>query len=303
MQVSPLCLFSFTVLATLALGQLTGSAFAEEPEFEEQAGIVYSTVGERDLLLDAYIPNGDGPHPGVLVVHGGGWRDGSRRQLRGYAKSLAKRGFSCFAIDYRLAPKHKFPAQIEDCRSAVKWIRKNAVQYKVDASRVGAIGYSAGGHLVSLLGNTGEAPTEENGHVDTRLQAVVAGGAPTDFREFEDNGRWATYFMGGDLDQVPENFHNASSPAFADATDAPTFFFSGTNDRIVPIGWSKAGYEALKEAGVKTEFYEIEGVGHLPAAANPKALAKAYAFLESELKEAKRDQTVGDQRDDERESR
>jgi len=275
-----------SVPVVVALLALLGVAVADEPKFEEMPKLVYSTVGERELLLDAYIPNDDGPHPAVLVVHGGGWRYGSRRQLRGYAKSLAKRGFSCFAIDYRLAPKHKFPAQIEDCRSALKWIRENAGQYKVDVSRVGAIGYSAGGHLVSLLGNTGEGPTEENDHVDTRLQAVVAGGAPTDFREFEDNGRWATYFMGGDLDQVPENFHNASSPAFADATDPPTFFFSGTKDRIVPIRWSKAGYEALKEAGVKTEFYEIEGVGHLLAAANPKALAKAYAFLETELKEA-----------------
>lgn len=265
---------------------LVGVVIADEPKYEKLPDIVYSTVGDRELLLDAYIPTDDDPHPAVLVVHGGGWRGGNRRQLRAYAKGLANRGFSCFAIDYRLAPQHKFPAQIEDCRSAVKWIRENADKYKVDPNRLGAIGYSAGGHLVSLLGNTGEAPTEENGHVDTRLQAVVAGGAPTDFRKFDDNGKWATYLMGGDLDEVPENFRNASSPAFADATDAPTFFFSGTNDRIVPIEWSKAGYEALKAVGVKTEFYEIEGAGHLRAVGNENALAEAYAFLETELKPA-----------------
>lgn len=256
----------------------------EEFDIKKKEKIVYSTVGDRELLLDAFLPEVDEPTPAILVVHGGAWKGGNRKQLRGYASALAKRGFVCFAIDYRLAPKHKFPVQIEDCRAAVKWIRENAEEYQVDPTRLGAIGYSAGGHLVSLLGTTGEGPNEENGNIDMRLQAVAAGGAPTDFRKFPDNGKWAAYWMGGDLDEVPEKFKQASSVAFVDKDDAPMFFFNGTKDNLVPVKWSMSCYDALKEAGVRTEMHKIEGAGHGRAAANAEALTKAYEFLDSELR-------------------
>lgn len=252
-------------------------------EFVVQTDLVYSKAGDRELLLDAYLPEIKGPSPAVLVVHGGAWRFGNRKQLKGYAEALAGGGMACFAIDYRLAPQHKFPAQIDDCRAAVKWIRANAVTYGVDPSRLGAIGYSAGGHLVTLLATTGEAPSEANGHVDTRVQVVAAGGAPTDFRWFPDKGRWAEFLMGGDLETVPEKFMAASASAFADRNDAPTFFFNGTEDRLVPLPWSQSCYGALRSAGVKTEFYRVEGAGHREAARDPEALKRAYAFLRSEL--------------------
>lgn len=270
---------STVVALTFALATQQPAEF----QFEIRNDIVYSKVADRDLLLDAYLPKKSGPSPAILVVHGGAWRMGNRKQLRGYAEALAKTGFVCFAIDYRLAPQHKFPAQIEDCRSAVKWIRANAPQYKVDPGKLGAIGYSAGGHLVSLLGTTGEAPTAKNGNVDTRLQAVVAGGAPTDFRWFPDKGKWCEFLMGGTLDTVPEKFFAASSSAFADKDDPPTFFFNGTEDTLVPLPWSQSCFGALKAVGVKTEFHRIEGAGHLQAARNREALEKAYNFLKTEL--------------------
>lgn len=254
-----------------------------ESEFDVREKIVYSTVADRELLLDAFLPKGDGPYPAVLVVHGGAWRSGDRKQLRSYANALVERGFVCFAIDYRLAPKDKFPAQIDDCREAVKWIRANSASYKVDPNKLGAIGYSAGGHLVCLLGTTGEAPSEKNGNVDTRIQAVAAGGAPTDFRVFPDNGKWAEYWMGGDLKTQPDRFRDASATLFVDKDDPPVFFFNGTDDKLVPIEWSKSCFEALKAKGVKTEMHTIDGAGHLTAAMNPEALEKAYAFLQKEL--------------------
>lgn len=252
-------------------------------EYSVQENIVYSKAGERELLLDAYLPRKEGVSPAMLVVHGGAWRFGNRKQLQGYAEELARQGIVCFAIDYRLAPQHKFPAQIEDCRAAVRWIRTNAATYNVNPKKLGAIGYSAGGHLASLLGTTGEPPSEKNGNVDLRLQVVIAGGAPTDFRWFPDKGKWAEFLMGGDLDTVPDNFLAASSSAFVDKDDAPTFFFNGTEDRLVPLPWSQSCYGALKSAGVRTEFYKIEGAGHREAARNPEALAKAYEFLKVEL--------------------
>ena len=255
-----------------------------EVEVEMREKIVYSKVGDRELLLDAFVPKREGDLPAVLVVHGGAWRSGNRQQLRTYAKELAKRGIVCFAIDYRLAPEHKFPAQIEDCREAVKWIRANATEFKVDTERLGAIGYSAGGHLVCLLATTGEKPKEENGNVDTRIKAAAAGGAPTDFRSFPDNGKWAEYWMGGDLKTCPDLFRDASATAFVDKEDAPVFFFNGTVDKVVPIAWSQSCYDALKSIGVKTEMHTIEGAGHMEAARDVVALEKAFAFLEAELK-------------------
>lgn len=272
-----------SVLVPAILAPVILAAGVAEHEFDMREKIVYSKVGDRELLLDAYVPKQDGPHPAVLVVHGGAWRMGDRSQLRGYANRLAKQGFVCFAIDYRLAPEHKFPAQIEDCRAAVKFIRSHAGQYKADPNRLGAIGYSAGGHLVSLLGTTGEAASEKNGNVDLRIQAVAAGGAPTDFRWFPDNGKWAEYWMGGDLDAFPDRFRDASSTAFVDKDDAPMFFFNGTQDELVPLTWTKQCHEALKNCGVKTELFTIEGASHMQAAANPEAIEKAVEFLCTEL--------------------
>jgi dipeptidyl aminopeptidase/acylaminoacyl peptidase len=137
---------------------------------------------------------------------------------------------------------------------------------------------------VCLLATTGEAPSEKNGNVDTRLQAVVAGGAPTDFRVFPDDGKWAEYWMGGNLKTVPDKFNAASATAFVDKDDAPVFFFNGTADELVPLEWSRSCHEALKACGVRTELHTIEGARHIPAAMNSKALDKAYEFLESELK-------------------
>lgn len=267
----------------LSLLILSPATLAKDHEVEVMTKIVYATVGDRELLLDAYLPKEDGKYPAVLVIHGGAWRTGNRFQLAAYARSLAKMGMACFAIDYRLAPKHKWPAQIEDCRSAVKWIRQHAAEYRSDPARLGAIGYSAGGHLVSLLATTGEAPSRENGNVDTRLQAVAAGGAPTDFRVFPDGGEWARFLMGGNFKEVPEKFNSASPAAFVDKDDPPIFFYNGTSDRLVPLIWTVPFHQALKRAGVTTEMHKIEGASHIAAAMNRTALTQAYAFLAKHL--------------------
>lgn len=245
--------------------------------------IVYSAAGGEQLKLDVYQPETDGPHSAVLVVHGGAWKMGDRRQLQTYARLLAERGHCCFAISYRLAPEHKFPAQIEDCRSAVRWIRQNAQKYQVDPGRLGAIGYSAGGHLVALLGTTGEAPSEQNGHSDTRLQAVAAGGAPCDFciQPFRD--KRLGYWLGGTYEEKKKNFEQASPALFASEDDAPMIFFNGTADSLVPPEWTLPLYNRLKKLGVPSEFHRVEGAGHLAAAGDRTALKKAFEFLDTHL--------------------
>ena len=278
---------SFLVFVFLFLHAEKSWAQKAELEFELHEGIVFKEFEETSLSLDAYIPEGKTKYPAVLVIFGGAWRQGNRKQLSSYAEDLAKRGFCCFAIEYRLAPKHKFPAQIEDCRAALQWVRQNTERYKVNPDRIGAIGYSSGGHLASLLGTTGEAPSEENGNIESRIQAVVAGGAPTDFRWSPDNGEWARYWMGGNLEEVPEKFEQASPAAFIDKDDPPFFFFHGKDDIVAPMILPFTCHLALKKAGVQSEMFGISDADHVEAAFDEEALAAAYRFLEEQLGEPK----------------
>jgi len=274
--------YSLPIIAVL-LATVVAVAQDESTDITIQYNIVYSTPADEQLQLDAYQPPGDGPFSAVLVVHGGAWKYGNRKQLGFYAEALARRGHCCFAISYRLAPVHKFPAQIEDCRAAVKWIRSNADNYHVDPSRIGAIGYSAGGHLVALLGTTGEAPSPRNGGIDTRVQAVAAGGAPCDFRFMPDGGEGLAYWLGGTYKQQKTNFENASPTMFVSQDDSPMIFFNGTEDRIVPLIWTKPLFDQLKGAGVTVAFHEVEGTGHMGAVADKGALKAAFDFLDKHL--------------------
>ena len=160
------------ILIWLFLLGFCSSSLAKEYKYERTKNIVYKEIDDETLKLDAYIPEGDGPFPAILVVHGGAWRLGSKGQLAMYARSLAKRGFVCFAINYRLAPKHKSPAQTEDCRDAVRWVRQNGHKYKADPKRIGAMGYSAGGHLVSMLATTGLSKADDPKGVGTKIVAA-----------------------------------------------------------------------------------------------------------------------------------
>src|SRR5262249_788519 len=133
---------------------LLAPALAHAGDFEIIRDVEYVQRTSGPLKCDIYQPAGAGPFPAVLAVHGGAWGMGNKRQRGVYAQKVGPDGFNTVSISYRLAPEHKFPAQIEDCKSAVRWMRKNANKYKIDPTRIGAVGYSAGGHLVALLGAT-----------------------------------------------------------------------------------------------------------------------------------------------------
>ena len=277
--------------ALFILFALVAGATASGFGFDRTKDIVYKEIDGKKLKLNAYVPKGDGPFPSVLVVHGGAWRSGSRTQLTMYAKSLARRGYSCFAIDYRLAPQHKSPAQIEDCRDAVRWIRQHASRYKADPDRIGAIGYSAGGHLVSLLATTGLSKEDDPKGIGTKITAAVAGGTPTDFRTNRENSKMLSYWLGGSRSNKQQIYHSASPTAFVDKDDAPIFFFNGSADMLVPVkthptvGYAgpTALHKALKKAGVETDLHIIKGAGHFFAIFNKTALDAGFAFLDKHL--------------------
>src|SRR5579871_6755464 len=114
--------------------------------------IEYARASGESLKLDASIPDGPGPFPAAILVHGGGWVAGDKEQYIIYIfDPLSRAGFAWFSINYRLAPKHKFPAAMEDTEAAIRFVKANAKKYKVDTSRIALIGESAGGHIVSWV--------------------------------------------------------------------------------------------------------------------------------------------------------
>jgi len=293
----------------------TGQA-DESYEFEKLTDVEYAKHGQVALLADLFVPKQQGSYPGVLVVHGGAWRHGSKERCGRVAAELVKRGYSVMAINYRLAPQHKFPAQLEDCVAALTWFHQNATKCKVDTTRIGAWGYSAGGQLVALLGATlpkeraGENGAAEGKSADVdesatrkaagfRLQAVVAGGAPTDFRNWlPAESKILTYWLGQTRAERPDLYEQASPRHYSSEDDPPMFFFHGENDAIVPSKFGRAMVADLKSLGVHAVFHLVPDKGHVLARFDQAAQLASFAFLDQQLKaEEQQDNKSNDRTD------
>jgi triacylglycerol lipase len=251
------------------------------PEPVVQYNIPYIDDGEFRHTCDIYLPPGDGPFPAVLMIHGGAWTSGSKGHMVAHARTVCAAGYTVVSINYRLAPKHPFPAQIDDCRAALGWMKTSAAKYKIDPERIATYGYSAGGHLACLLGMIccGNA---EGAHVT----CVIAGGAPCEFRTMPPNVNALSFWLGGTRKEKPENYRLASPTNFVTKNSPPVFFFHGEKDNLVPRTSTEALDELLKQVGVKTVFYSIDGKGHIGAFLDAKAPTEAVKFLDSVLKGA-----------------
>lgn len=272
-----------------ALGWLGFSAASIQPlrasDFEAQYAVVFAERDSLRLKADVYSPRAEGQFPGVLVVHGGAWRTGTRAQLSGIAQLLAEHGYTAVAISYRLAPAHKFPAQFDDCTAAVQWMRKNAGSLKLDPDRIAGFGYSAGAQLVALLGTTDATDdSERDKGVSARLQAVVAGGAPCEFRTIPPDQGWLSFWLGATRGSNPEIYRLASPVSFVSPDDPPMFFYHGEQDTLVPLESPQVMSAALASAGVPTELYIVPQKGHMLAATDRGAIDRAIAFLDDHLK-------------------
>jgi acetyl esterase/lipase len=223
--------------------------------YSVQKGELYTSPDwPQPLYADVYLPEGDGTFPGVLMVHGGGWVSGERSIMNHLSERLARRGYVVLNVDYRLAPHYHHPAQIEDLREALRWMYANASRFKLNSERIGAWGYSAGAHLVALLGTDGEEPA-------TRVGAVVAGGLPSDLSDFP-NGPLVRALMGMTREVDPVAWQQASPFSQASAGDAPMFIYHGIWDTTVRVEQSRKMKAALDAAGVPAELYLLRGSGH-----------------------------------------
>jgi acetyl esterase/lipase len=261
---------------------------AAESSVDIAPGVAYVERDSGPLKADVYMPKGAGPFPGMVVVHGGAWAMGTREQLAGAALFLAKHGYTAVSIEYRLAPQDKWPAQIYDCEAAVRWMRAHASQYKIEPNRIGAYGYSAGGHLVALLGVLKDDELREPGVAadapSARVQVVLAGGAPCDFSSLPPDSDRLAYWLGGTPADKPDAYRDASPAHYVTSDDPPMFFFHGDSDELVPIRSPQKMVEQLRSAGVTTDFYTVKGAGHIPAALDQTARERALAFADHVLK-------------------
>ena len=261
-------------------------------EFSVESDVVYARPDGIDLHADVYVPVGAGPFPGVLVVHGGSWQRGSKSIMERVAMRLARGGYTTVAIDYRLAPAHRFPAPLDDCRDAVRWMRGNAARYRIDPRRVGAFGYSAGAHLVALLATDAAVePDDGTTEISARIQAAVVGGTPADLRGYDN--RAVRALLGGTRADLPELYARASPIVFVSPGDPPMFLYHGRHDWIVDVAQSRAMVDALRAAEVPVEYYESR-LGHAAAFLfDGEEVARAIAFFDRWLSAARLAQASG----------
>lgn len=220
-------------------------------DLEVEIGLQYA----RGLALDLYRPEGTGPFPAVVTVHGGGWDARDRSDMERVANKLARRGYLVANIQYRLAPEHLYPAAVDDVRDAVRWLRANARELRVDPQRIAGWGYSAGAHLVALAATRTDDP-------NAALQAVVAGGLPARFSHYPASPI-ITRFIGRGFEDARAAWIEASPADQAGPGTAPMFLYHGTWDRLVLIDDALAMKAALDQAGVPAELYRVHGAGHL----------------------------------------
>jgi len=240
-----------------------------------EADVDYGEAGGQKLLLDVFRPAiQNGPAPAVLIIHGGGWAGGDKKEpvYRQMAETLARAGYVVFNANYRLARNgtNRYPAALDDVQRAVRWIRANAGRYDVAPRRIGALGASAGGHLAALLGTreTRDNSDRQLARHSSKVQCVVDVFGPADFtvRDGQPLNPAAIgilmNFLGKTPQEAPDLYREASPVAHVDRGDAPFLIFHGDRDMLVPIDQSRRLHAALQKAGVPSELVVMQGEGH-----------------------------------------
>ncbi|HTE19364.1 MAG TPA: alpha/beta hydrolase [Armatimonadota bacterium] len=270
------------LLASAAFALPTLGATAET---RVEHDVVYGEPEGHKLLMDIYRPDAPGPHPAVILVHGGGWLGGSKAGHEGTGRMLARNGYVACAINYRLAPAFPDPAAFDDCQRAVRWIRAHAEQYGVHRKRVGALGDSAGGHLVALIGVRGTRDNSDPAlaRFSSRPQAVVSlYGAHELVRmwDIEMAHRPLTAWLGG-APQGREKRYAEASPASMVTRKAPPFLIlHGDKDAVNPEEQSHLLHDALRRHGVDSTLLILEGAGHGWAPESPHGRQAEAAVLQ-----------------------
>lgn len=272
------------------------SLAAQPPGVKVLKDLAYVPGGHALQKLDLYLPGQAAEHPLPLVVwiHGGGWQAGSKEGCP--VRPLVGKGYAVASINYRFSQHALFPAQINDCKAAIRWLRANAKKYNLDPDHIGVGGDSAGGHLVALLGTTAGVKELEGdeGNLDqsSRVQAVVDWYGPTDFatvgRGLSDPNSPVSKLIGGPPQENKEKAAKASPITYVSKDAAPMLIMHGDKDNLVPISQSEELAAALKKAGVEVTFQVVKGNGHGgPDFLNPENRKRIADFFDKHLREKK----------------
>ena len=266
------CLLALVVL--LSAGCNNAAKETLKPPREILRDIEYARAGDKPLLLDLYRPqNRKEPLPLIVWIHGGAFLHGNKELC--IAQFLTRYGYAMASINYRLSHEAVFPAQIHDCKAAVRYLRAHKDKYNLDGGRFGVWGASAGGYLAALLGTTGEV-AELEGSLDnldesSRVQAVCDWYGPTDFLRMNDfPGRFdhdapdspESLLIGGPIQDNKEKVALANPITYVTADDPPFLIMHGKRDLLVPVNQSELLHNALTEAGVSSKLVIFEDRGH-----------------------------------------
>lgn len=265
---------------------------ANQAEGKVLRDLAYVTNGHERQKLDLYLPKNATNAPLIVWVHGGAWKGGSKDRTP--AQIFVEEGYAVASINYRLSQHAVFPAQIEDCKAAIRWLRFHAKEHGYNADRIAVWGSSAGGHLVALLGTAGdvkEFDTGENLGVSSRVQAVVDFFGPTDFTQM---GKFPSAInhdapnapeaelIGGAVPDNKAKAARANPITYVTSDDPPFLIMHGDKDNTVPLNQSELLEAALKKAGVDVAFHVVKGAGH--GFGGPEINEKVRAFLAKHLK-------------------
>lgn len=293
-----LTLACLTVLAGVARAQTSEPRPSSLPDgATAHRDVAYVPSGHERQRLDLYLPKDGQNLPLIINIHGGAFKMGSKEQ--GVPLEYLSQGYAVASINYRLSQHAKYPAQIEDCKAAVRWLRAHAAEYRLDPKRFAASGSSAGGHLAAMLGTTGDTTEFDVGaNLDqsSRVQAVVDYFGPTDFLQMDahrpPNGMAhdpanspESELIGGAIQENKGKAAKANPITYVTPGDPPFLICHGDADPLVPHHQSELLEAALRKAGVPVTFYTVQGAGH-GGFRDPKVPEMTREFLATCLRTA-----------------
>ena len=261
---------------------VAASAFPQQTQPRVIKDVEYARAGDISLRLDLYLPEGPGPHPLIVWIHGGAFRSGDKGGIFwSPMPRQTERGYAVASINYRLSGQAAFPALVYDCKAAIRWLRANAGKYGLKAERIVVAGESAGGHLSALLGTSGGVKELEdlamgNPSESSRVQGAVDFFGPTDFLQMDPGvppscqnpmlhnvpDSPESQLLGCTISACPEKVKVANPITYIGKDDPPFLILHGTGDCLVPSTQSQLLYDALVKAGVKADLHLLPGLAH-----------------------------------------
>jgi acetyl esterase/lipase len=297
---------AFALLTCAAAGSAAqpGKGFKLPDSIKLQADIPYAGTDNQRQRLDLMLPKApkeDRPLPVIVYIHGGAWLGGSRTGGHGrLARYVASGEYAGVSVGYRLTGEAIWPAQIHDCKAAIRWIRANATKYNLDPDKIGVIGDSAGGHLVAMLGTSGNVKNLEGDlgphkDVSSRVQCVVDEFGPAELLTMQGAGSKMDHdgpkspegkLVGGRVSDKKEVAIAASPITYVAADNPPFLIIHGNKDPVVPYNQSERLSAALKKAKVECYFITVDGGGH-GGFHNPEIQNRERQFFDRCLRGAK----------------